>query len=35
MQSGLTEMGPPKWPKQAVYRSFLDKETIVCKDFAN
>lgn len=26
------EMVSPKWPKQAVYISFLDKETIICED---
>ena len=26
------EMVSPKWPKQAVYISFLDKETIICAD---
>ena len=25
-------MVSPKWPKQAVYKSFLDKETIICED---
>ena len=27
-------MGPPKWPKQPIYISFLDKETITCEDLS-
>ena len=32
MHVGLIEMGPPKWPKQAYYISFLAKEEIICED---
>lgn len=32
MHVGLMEMGPPKWPKQACYISFLAKEETICED---
>ena len=32
MNKGLIEMEPPKWPKQVVYITFLDKETIICEN---
>ena len=32
MHGGLIELESPKWPKQTVYESYLDKETVICED---